>query len=201
MQLLLHVGRQPADQERPSVGRQGAVDALGRQPGQGRDQGAAGLGGVPHVVGVKIGAVVDQVDGEQLAIAVDQVGALHGGHRRAVVGPAGVDEQGAGDGVAGQHGEGRGEQHQHEEDPIGGVLLATLGLGVLEGVLDPPDPVRQPVPQRRGAIAGDVDRAHLGAPPVLAIWPRSLGASSRLPEAGSSLSGAASRSSRWGCSR
>ncbi len=101
-----------------------------------------------------------QVDGQQPAVAVHQVRARQGRGGRRAVAPAGAGEHGRPDRAEGQGGEGGGEQHQHEEDAVGGVFLAPLGLGVLEGVLDAPDAGLEPAPQGGSLTDREVDRTH-----------------------------------------
>ncbi len=211
VQLLLLLGGEAADQIDSPVAGQRPVDALGGQARRGAGQRAARLGLVPDFAGIEVGAVMHEVQRQQPAVAVHEVGPGHLGRRSAVAGAPRVEEQGLADRPAGEGGEGGGEQHKDEEDAVAGVLLLALGLGVLEGVLQPPHALGEPDPDRRYAGAGEFGDAHgvaaLGAPllgsaALCEICCRSPTLASCLPGVGCSPRYCCdSRPIRSGCSR
>ncbi len=89
VQLVLLLRGQAADQIGAPARGEGLVDPLARLRRQGGHQCIAGLADVPDVVRVEVGAEVDEVEGHQLAVAVDQVGAGDG-ERRPAQGVAGA---------------------------------------------------------------------------------------------------------------
>jgi hypothetical protein len=111
---------------------------------------------------------VGQVDGQQLAVAVDQVAPRAVGRGQVAV-AAHLGEHRRPGRAQGQHGEGQAEDGHDEEDADAGVVFRPSGgARALEGVLQPPDPFDQPAPAAGAPPGARLDRLIAEPPPGLA---------------------------------
>ena len=171
----LFLGRQAGQGDQTTVAAQHLLQTLGRDARQGAADLAIGQVAIPDLGRVDVEAVVNNVGGQQLAIAVRQVAAHQGVRIDAASQAVGRGEQGLVRRADGQAAEDAGKDDQDQEDADAGVLFrAGVGAGALEAVLQPPDQFRQPAPEgrqaalqpfleigaRRGAVIAMILNAH-----------------------------------------
>ncbi|MNQ95771.1 hypothetical protein D3C85_1113440 [compost metagenome] len=191
------LGRSQAVQhQQATLAAQNAIQTLGRDARQGAAQLDLGAGRVPDLARVDIEAVVGDVGGQQLAVAIHQIGARQGVGAEPRTRRATRREQGRVGRAQGQTGEDGGKDRQDQEDADAGVFFrATIGAGALERVLHPPDAVGDPAPPGgeqtadRRALRARLRAARRRAAIIHAVV--IMHAQCRLPSATGSAAGAA----------
>lgn len=171
----LFLRRQASQGDQTTVAAQHPFQTLSRDARQGAADLAIGQIAIPDLGRVDVEAVVDDVGGQKLAIAVRQVAAHQGVRIDAASQAVGRGEQGLIRCADGQAAEDAGKDDQDQEDADARVLFrASVGAGALEAVLQPPDQFRQPAPEgrqaalqpfleigaRRGAVIAMILNAH-----------------------------------------